>query len=296
MNKKNLGRGLSSLLSEANLDLNDEVSLDASESSVEGKSFTIIPIEKIIPNKDQPRKFFHEQELEDLKVSIRARGLLQPIIVRKKGDLYEIVAGERRWRASQLAQIHELPAIVRNLSDAEVFEIAIIENIQRSDLNPYEEACGYKDLLEKYNYTQEKLGSILGKSRVYISNMIRLLHLPNDVLKFLQDGKITTGHARALVGLEESSELAKEVVKKGFSVRETERMVRKYSQKKLDPKMTKIKKDSDTKMLERDLSAELGVSVSIDHNNGSENGRLILSYRNLEQLDKVIGIIMKKNI
>ena len=296
MNKKNLGRGLSSLLSEANLDLNDEVSLDASESSVEGKSFTIIPIEKIIPNKDQPRKSFHEQELEDLKVSIRARGLLQPIIVRKKGDLYEIVAGERRWRASQLAQIHELPAIVRNLSDAEVFEIAIIENIQRSDLNPYEEACGYKDLLEKYNYTQEKLGSILGKSRVYISNMIRLLHLPNDVLKFLQDGKITTGHARALVGLEESSELAKEVVKKGFSVRETERMVRKYSQKKLDPKMTKIKKDSDTKMLERDLSAELGVSVSIDHNNGSENGRLILSYRNLEQLDKVIGIIMKKNI
>ena len=134
----------------------------------------------------------------------------------EKGDLFEIVAGERRWRASQLAQIHELPAIVRNLSDAEVLEIAIIENIQRADLNPYEEALGYKDLLEKFEHTQEKLAAILGKSRYHMSNMIRLLNLPDDVLEFLQDGRITTGHARALIGLENALELAKEIVKKGF--------------------------------------------------------------------------------
>ncbi len=296
MNKKSLGRGLSSLLSDTVLDLSDEVSLDNQKSTPKDKSLTVIPIEKIIPNKNQPRRSFNQQDLEDLKVSIKAKGLLQPIIVREKGDFFEIVAGERRWRASQLAQIHELPAIVRNLSDADVLEIAIIENIQRADLNPYEEALGYKDLLEKFDHTQEKLASILGKSRVYISNMIRLLNLPDEILKFLQVGKITTGHARALIGLENSLELAQEIVKKGLSVRDTERLVKKYSQKTLDPRVAKTKKDSDTEMLERDLAAELNVSVSIDHNNANENGRLIFSYRNLEELDRIIGIIMKKNI
>ena len=296
MNKKSLGRGLSSLLSDTNLDLSDEASLDSQKNVAKDKSFTFIPIEQIIPNKNQPRRSFDQQDLEDLKVSIRAKGLLQPIIVREKGDLFEIVAGERRWRASQLAQIHELPAIVRNLSDAEVLEIAIIENIQRADLNPYEEALGYKDLLEKFEHTQEKLAAILGKSRVYISNMIRLLNLPDDVLEFLQDGRITTGHARALIGLENALELAKEIVKKGFSVRDTERIAKAYSQKNLEPKVAKAKKDPDTEILERDLAAELGVPVSIDHNIDDENGRLIFSYRNLEELDRVIGIIMKKNI
>ena len=297
MNKKSLGRGLSSLLSETQIDLNNDQDMNFVEdpSNIKrSKTLSLIPIEKIQPNTNQPRKTFSEEELTELKNSIESKGLLQPIIVREKGGYYEIVAGERRWRAAQLAQLHEIPALIKELTDIEVLEIAIIENIQRSNLNPYEEALGYKQLLEKFNYTQEELASNLGKSRVYITNLTRLLNLPDSVLKFLKDGTLTAGHARALIGVDKALEIAKSIVKKELSVRETERLVKEFSKKNLKSKSTIKAKDADTEMLESELSAELGFPVSISHNEGEKRGRLVFNYRNLEDLDRVINIILKK--
>ena len=297
MNKKSLGRGLSSLLSETQIDLNNDQDMNFVEEPnniKRSKTLSLIPIEKIQPNMNQPRKTFSEEELTELKNSIESKGLLQPIIVREKGGYYEIVAGERRWRASQLAQLHEIPALIKELTDIEVLEIAIIENIQRSNLNPYEEALGYKQLLEKFNYTQEELASNLGKSRVYITNLTRLLNLPDSVLKFLKDGKLTAGHARALIGVDKALEIAKSIVKNELSVRETERLVKEFSKKNLKSKSTLKEKDADTEMLESELSAELGFPVSISHNEGEKRGRLVFNYRNLEDLDRVINIILKK--
>ena len=297
MNKKSLGRGLSSLLSETQIDLNNDQDMNFVEEPnniKRSKTLSLIPIEKIQPNINQPRKTFSEEELTELKNSIESKGLLQPIIVREKGGYYEIVAGERRWRASQLAQLHEIPALIKDLTDIEVLEIAIIENIQRSNLNPYEEALGYKQLLEKFNYTQEELASNLGKSRVYITNLTRLLNLPDSVLKFLKDGKLTAGHARALIGVDKALEIAKSIVKNELSVRETERLVKEFSKKNLKSKSTLKAKDEDPQMLESELSAELGFPVSISHNEGEKRGRLVFNYRNLEDLDRVINIILKK--
>ena len=297
MNKKSLGRGLSSLLSETQIDLNNDQDMNFVEEPnniKRSKTLSLIPIEKIQPNRNQPRKTFSEEELTELKNSIESKGLLQPIIVREKGGNFEIVAGERRWRAAQLAQLHEIPALIKELTDIEVLEIAIIENIQRSNLNPYEEALGYKQLLEKFNYTQEELASNLGKSRVYITNLTRLLNLPDSVLKFLKDGTLTAGHARALIGVDKALEIAKSIVKKELSVRETERLVKEFSKKNLKSKSTIKVKDADTEMLESELSAELGFPVSISHNEGEKRGRLVFNYRNLEDLDRVINIILKK--
>ena len=297
MNKKSLGRGLSSLLSETQIDLNNDQDVNFVEEPnniKRSKTLSLIPIEKIQPNRNQPRKTFSGEELTELKNSIESKGLLQPIIVREKGGYYEIVAGERRWRAAQLAQLHEIPALIKKLTDIEVLEIAIIENIQRSNLNPYEEALGYKQLLEKFNYTQEELASNLGKSRVYITNLTRLLNLPDSVIKFLKDGTITVGHARALIGVDKALEIAKSIVKNELSVRETERLVKEFSKKNLKSKSTLKAKDADTQMLESELSAELGFPVSISHNEGEKRGRLVFNYRNLEDLDRVINIILKK--
>ena len=297
MNKKSLGRGLSSLLSETQIDLNNDQDMNFVEEPnniKRSKTLSLIPIEKIQPNRNQPRKTFSGEELTELKNSIESKGLLQPIIVREKGGHYEIVVGERRWRAAQLAQLHEIPALIKELTDIEVLEIAIIENIQRSNLNPYEEALGYKQLLEKFNYTQEELASNLGKSRVYITNLTRLLNLPDSVLKFLKDGTLTAGHARALIGVDKALEIAKSIVKNELSVRETERLVKEFSKKNLKSKSTLKAKDADTEMLESELSAELGFPVSISHNEGEKRGRLVFNYRNLEDLDRVINIILKK--
>ena len=299
MNKKSLGRGLSSLLSDNNIELNvsHENYSDEKGNTVERKgSLSLIPIEKIIPNKNQPRKTFGEEELNDLVLSIKSKGLLQPIIVREKGQFYEIVAGERRWRASQLAQIHEIPALIKELSEAEVLEIAIIENIQRANLNPYEEALGYKELLETYNYTHEELANNLGKSRTYISNSTRLLNLPNGVLEFLRDGVLTIGHARALINVKTALEIAQTVVRKGLSVRETESIVRKISNSHTKESVNKKERDPDTEILERELSAELGFPVSILHTRNEQKGRMVLNYKTLDDLDRVINIIMKKNL
>ena len=299
MNKKSLGRGLSSLLSDNNIEFNvsHENHSDEKGNTVERKgSLSLIPIEKIIPNKNQPRKTFGEEELNDLVLSIKSKGLLQPIIVREKGEFYEIVAGERRWRASQLAQIHEIPALIKELSEAEVLEIAIIENIQRANLNPYEEALGYKELLETYNYTHEELANNLGKSRTYISNSTRLLNLPNGVLEYLRDGALTIGHARALINVKTALEIAQTVVRKGLSVRETESIVRKISNSHTKESVNKKERDPDTEILERELSAELGFPVSILHTRNEQKGRMVLNYKTLDDLDRVINIIMKKNL
>ena len=287
--RRGLGRGLSALMSDVVIDntpKQDGVSQTRNEQS--------IPIEKIKPNPDQPRRDFPEQDLDDLASSIREKGVIQPLILRKKQDKtssYEIVAGERRWRAAQLAQLHEVPAIIRDYTDTEVLEIAIIENIQRADLNPVEEAAGYQQLMERFGHTQEKLATALGKSRSHIANLMRLLQLPDEILAMLRDGKLTTGHARALITTDNPVELARIVVKKGLSVRETERLAKAPKAKLAKVTLKPSEKDADTRALEGDLAANLGMKVSVNHTSGKENGKLTISYKNLEQLDDLCRIL-----
>nr|WP_303623738.1 ParB/RepB/Spo0J family partition protein [Shimia sp. CNT1-13L.2] len=253
-----------------------------------------VPIEKIVPNPDQPRRDFTQDQLDELAASIKEKGVIQPLIVREReGGTYEIVAGERRWRASQLAQLHELPVVVREYNDTEVLEIAIIENIQRADLNPVEEAAGYRALMDRFGHTQEKLSEALGKSRSHIANVMRLLQLPEDVLELLKTGALSSGHARALITSEDASALAKKVVKGGLSVRQTEALAKAAQNKPSEPKPAapKPKKDADTVALEGDLSANLGMKVIIDHKTGDESGQLTIKYVSLDQLDEICRIL-----
>ncbi len=278
-----LGRGLSALMADV---ISDEPSAD---DGVAVKHDQLVPIEKIHPNPDQPRRHFKQDMLEELAASIREKGVIQPLILRanphKDGD-YEIVAGERRWRASQLAQLHEVPAVIRDYSDTEALEIAIIENIQRADLNPLEEAAGYRDLMERFGHTQEKLGEALGKSRPHIANLLRLLKLPDSVQALVRDDRLTAGHARALITADDAESLAQQVVAKGLSVRETERLVKKGpSQKATKPNA--VEKDVDTKRLEDDLSAAMGMKVTIDHKADGESGQVIVKYRSFDDLDEI---------
>jgi ParB family chromosome partitioning protein len=220
---RGLGRGLSTLMA--------DVEADAFLKPAAGRAADMaLPIEKIEPNPDQPRRQFTEADLADLAASIRAKGVIQPLIVRKSpktAEMYEIVAGERRWRAAQMVQLHELPVLIREFNDTEVLEVAIIENIQRADLNPIEEAAGYRQLMDKFGHTQEKLADALGKSRSYIANLLRLLHLPEEVLELLRSGTLTAGHARALITSDTPGDLARQVVAGGLSVRATEALVKK---------------------------------------------------------------------
>ena len=287
--KRGLGRGLSALMA----DIDVSAPSKADNSSAGGER--IIPIERIEPNPDQPRRDFVKADLEELAESIRAKGIIQPLIVRahpKAADRFEIVAGERRWRAAQMAQIHEVPVVLRELNDTEVLEIAIIENIQRADLNPVEEATGYRQLQDKFGHTQEQLASALGKSRSHIANLMRLLSLPDDVVQMLRQGDLTSGHARALITTDNPSELARQVVRQGLSVRETERLVKAGA---AQPKTTKPKirseKDADTKALEGELAATLKMGVSIDHIAGTEGGRVTITYRDFEQLDELCRLL-----
>jgi ParB family chromosome partitioning protein len=287
--KRGLGRGLSALMADI------DVSAPSKTDSSSGGGERVIPIERIEPNPDQPRRDFVKADLEELAESIRAKGIIQPLIVRthpKAADRFEIVAGERRWRAAQMAQIHEVPVVLRQLNDTEVLEIAIIENIQRADLNPVEEATGYRQLRDKFGHTQEQLASALGKSRSHIANLMRLLSLPDDVVQMLRQGDLTSGHARALITTDNPSELARQVVRQGLSVRETERLVKAGA---AQPKTTKPKirseKDADTKALEGDLAATLKMGVSIDHIAGTEGGRVTITYRDFEQLDELCRLL-----
>jgi ParB family chromosome partitioning protein len=252
-----------------------------------------------MPNPNQPRRRFSEDDLNDLAASISEKGVIQPLIVRQQGGgNYEIVAGERRWRAAQLAKLHELPVLVRDFDDVEVLEVAIIENIQRADLNPIEEAAAFRQLMDKFGHTQEKLAEALGKSRSHIANLMRLLQLPDDVLDLVRGGALSAGHARALIMVAEPSRLAAQIVKGQLSVRQTEALVKKANTKDADgskPKPPKAagsaEKDADTKALEGDLSAALGMNVAVNHKADSEMGDVVISYKSLDDLDEICRIL-----
>jgi len=282
---RGLGRGLSALMA----DVAPERPVQDGKPAAPRRADQMVALDQIEPNPGQPRRTFTSDELNDLAASIREKGVIQPLILRRNprlADGYEIVAGERRWRAAQMAQLHEVPALIREYSDTEALEVAIIENIQRADLNAVEEAAGYRDLMERFGHTQEKLAEALGKSRSHIANMLRLLSLPEDVQDLLKLGKLSAGHARALITSDDPSGLAKKVVARGLSVRETEKLAKKP---KPDGKDTESRgsqaKEADTIALEKDLSAALGMKVVIDHKPGQEGGRLTVQYSSLDGLD-----------
>lgn len=286
--KRGLGRGLSALMADVNLS-------DAPVATP-SRDRLMIPIEQIIANPDQPRRTFEPAALQELAESLRDRGVLQPLIVRphpQDDGLYQLVAGERRWRAAQMAQLHELPVIIRDLSDTEVLEIAIIENIQRADLNAIEEAASFRQLMDRFGHTQERLAEALKKSRSHIANLLRLLSLPDQVQQFVKDGKLSAGHARALITSPNPAALAQKVIERGLSVRETEELVRKQSepgQSSAKPRKTSSEKDADTRALEADLTAHLKMRVQIDHV-GMDGGKMTISYRDLEQLDALCQLL-----
>ena len=283
LKKKGLGRGLSTLLAETS-GLN-EITLQQ-----EKRVDVFLPIEKIFPNREQPRKIFNQIKLEELSQSILKNGIIQPVIVRKKNNGYEIIAGERRWRAAQLSKLHEIPAIIRDLSNEQVIEYAIIENIQREDLNPIEEARSYKSLIETYSYTQEEVSSALGKSRSYIANMMRLLTLPDTILDLVVRGIISSGHARALIVLKDPIKAAKKIVSDHLSVRQTEEWVKRINagHQKQEPRESGKKiKDIDTLNLEQSLSFQTKFNIKIEHSKLGKNGKLIFNYKNLNELDKI---------
>ncbi|MGB8814857.1 MAG: ParB/RepB/Spo0J family partition protein [Paracoccaceae bacterium] len=292
--RRGLGRGLSALMSDINLD----TGLEAGRASAAPRRGDIfVPVEKLVPNPLQPRRDFEPEALEGLAASIRQKGVIQPLIVRPipGSDTYEIVAGERRWRASQIAQLHELPVLVREFDDTEVLEIAIIENIQRADLNAIEEAMGFRQLMDRFGHTQEKMAEALSKSRSHIANLLRLLTLPADVQTMLRDGKLTVGHARALITSPNASELAQVIVAKGLSVRDAERLAKTKSSASGRPidarKHGRAEKDADTRALEADLSANLHMSVSIKHESGGEAGSVTIRYSTLEELDSLCQVL-----
>jgi ParB family chromosome partitioning protein len=281
--RSRLGRGLASLMG----DVGGES--QANERNTRGQRK--VPIEFVRANPRNPRKLFSEAELAELADSIRERGIIQPIVVRARGaDSYEIIAGERRWRAAQRAGLHELPVVVLDVSDAEALELAIIENVQRSDLNALEEATGYQSLAKEYNHTQEDIAKIVGKSRSHIANTLRLLNLPEKVKAYINSGKLTAGHARMLVGHANAEELAEQIVNQDLNVREVEAIARKMSQQQAKPGKggAAAAKDPDTAALEERLGNALGLSVTISHR-ASGSGSLQVKYRTLEQLDDVIA-------
>ena len=293
--KKGLGRGLSSFLDVSGFDEIVDKKNDEKVANNISSISSYLPIEHLIPNQNQPRKDFSSDELNSLASSIEETGIIQPILVRKSNDFYEIVAGERRWRAAQIAKIHEVPVLIKQLTDEEVVKISIIENIQRVDLNPVEEANSYNQLIKDFGYTQEKVAVSLGKSRSHIANSLRLLSLPESIIKFLKEGKMTSGHARALVGVKNSDFLARKIIEEGLSVRDIENIVKNGVFQTDDgiKKRTSPKKDVDTMNLEQDIKTALGLNTTIDHNDHSGGGSILIKYKNLEQLDIFCSKIMK---
>ncbi len=288
---RGLGRGLSALMS-------DVTATTATESAAEARSpDMMVAIEKVVPNPDQPRRSFSEEALQELASSIKEKGDIQPLIVRKSphdDEKFEIVAGERRWRASQIANLHQLPVIVREFTDTEVLEVAIIENIQRADLNAIDEAAGYKQLMERFGHTQEQLSQALGKSRSHIANLMRLLNLPDDVQTFVVEGKLSAGHARTLVGNDGASEIARKIIQQGLSVRDAEKLAKSDPDKAKAVQHERVRsavKDADTVQIEQELTAALKMKVSIDHQSGGEGGKVSISYKDLDQLDDLLRIL-----
>lgn len=277
---RGLGRGLSALIG-------DKPAATTSEAG-QPKGVRTVPVAFLRPNRFQPRKTFQAEELQDLANSIKEKGVLLPILVRPiagESNSFEIVAGERRWRASQMAKLHDVPVVVREMTDSESLELAIIENVQRSDLNAVEEAAAYQELIERFGYTQEKLAHEVGKSRSHIANTIRLLKLPDAVKVMVRDGKLTAGHARTLIGLPDAEERAREIVEGGLNVRQAEQ---RSSTKPAKPKShAPHEKDPDTRALESSLTNMLGLKVEI-LDKGEKGGELKVVYKTLEQLDDVV--------
>ena len=272
--RKGLGRGLSSLIG---------------ETKIETKS-NKLSVSDIVPNKFQPRKNFEEENLEDLTNSIRERGVIQPIIVRESNldkSKYEIIAGERRWLAAQRAGLHDIPAVITNVDDLKSLEFAIVENVQRHDLNPLEEAQGYKRLIDEFSYDQEKVSKFIGKSRSYITNSLRLLNLPSEILKLLNEKKISAGHCKILVGLDNALFLANKIVEKKLSVRQAENLVKSLKQNK---SFARKNIDPNIQDLEKSISEKIGLNVIIK-NNKRNKGTITFSYREIDQLNKIIEII-----
>lgn len=291
MEKKGLGRGLSALL--ADIAQPEEPARPASA----GSGARQIPIEQVHPNPNQPRRDFDDKHLQDLAASIREKGIIQPLILRPRPGNpteYEIVAGERRWRAAQLAAVHELPAVIRELDDTEVLEVAIIENIQRADLNAVEEALGYRQLMDRFGHTQERLAEALGKSRSHIANLLRLLTLPEPVIDLLRNGRLSAGHARALVTATNPETLARQVIDRDLSVRQTEQLARAAASPVVERGAARpAAKDADTRALEEDLTANLRLKVSIEHKPGRHSGEVRIRYGNLEELDGLCQLLQR---
>ena len=271
--KKGLGRGLSSLIGETKVE----------------QTTNKLSISALYPNKFQPRKIFDEDSLSDLEKSIKERGIIQPIIVRKSDEnsKYEIIAGERRWLAAQKAGLHEVPVVVTEADDLKSLEFAIVENVQRNDLNPLEEAQGYQRLINDFSYDQEKVSKFIGKSRSYITNCLRILTLPNDVLDLIETKKLSTGHAKILVGLENASFVAQKIIEKKLSVRQSENFVKIFKKKKSS---FINRSDPNIQNLEKSISDKIGLNVSIK-NNKKNKGTITFAYHDVEQLNKIIDII-----
>ena len=272
--KKGLGRGLSSLIGETKTDVN----------------INKLSISDLVSNKFQPRKIFDEENLQDLTNSIKKRGIIQPIIVRKSSDKsskYEIIAGERRWLAAQKAGLHEVPVVITEVDDLKSLEFAIIENVQRNDLNALEEARGYQRLIDEFSYNQEKVAEFIGKSRTHITNFLRLLTLPNAVLKLIETKKLSPGHAKILVGLDNSEFVANKIVEKNLSVRQAENFVKIFKIKK---QSFKTQRDINLQSLENSVREKIGLNVLIK-NKKNNTGSLIFEYKDLDQLNKIIDII-----
>ena len=272
--KKGLGRGLSSLIGETKVEIN----------------INKVSISDLLSNKFQPRKIFDEDSLQDLTNSIKERGIIQPIIVRKSSEdnsKYEIIAGERRWLSAQKAGLHEVPVVITNVDDLKSLEFAIIENVQRNDLNAIEEARGYQRLIEEFSYDQEKVAQFIGKSRSHITNFLRLLSLPEAVLKLIETQKLTAGHAKILVGLDNAEFIANKIIEKNLSVRQSENFVKIFKTKKHS---LKTSKDINLQVLENSIREKIGLNVLIK-NKKNNSGSLLLEYKDLDQLNKIIEII-----
>jgi ParB family chromosome partitioning protein len=289
--RRRLGRGLAALIGEM------DQPLQASAPVAPVNADRRIPIEFVARNPRNPRRTFDEAELQDLASSIRQHGIVQPVVVRTIADeRYEIIAGERRWRAAQLAGFTDIPVIVRDVDDRTALEIAIVENVQRSDLNPLEEALGYDQLIAEHGYTQNDLGEIIGKSRSHVANSLRLLKLPEPVRDMLSSGTLSAGHARALIPTSDPVTLARSIIAKGLSVRDTERLAQNDIRAQNDPNYgkpsPKEEKDADTLALERTLSDSLGLDVTVNHK--ASGGQLRISYKTLDQLEEICRLLERR--
>jgi len=286
-----LGRGLSALLGDEAVQNPQTIPADQRGQS--------LPVEFLAPSPFQPRRIFNQDDITELTASVRERGVLQPILVRPNPtspNHYEIVAGERRWRAAQAAQLHEVPVIIRELSDEGLLEIALVENIQRADLNPLEEASGYLRLINEFDHTQESLAKVVGKSRSHVANTLRLLTLPETVQRLVDQGQLSAGHARALISADDPTGLAAKIVKSGLNVRQTEALVKREKSPRKSAQSTVPRNDPDTIAVERTVSDLLGLKVNIEFRGENVGGKVVVHYGNLNQLDEIIRRLGQKNI